>query len=252
MYSELCEKLFEQNANNYIAVFNDLDKYFDTLVDTEKFMPYNEKVRSIWYWTSSVALFVKKHEVKLKYFGELRNHIAHGFKLDGKHYAIPSYHALDELGKYKDAIMKPITVGAMFKKNVYNCFLNDPLKDVMISMKNFGYTHVPVFNEKHELQWVLTQSAICEWLAYHMQDPEQAIESVQVSVVDLNLWIERYWMIAENTPLFTAPQLFEPSGLHQKRLWVLLMTETGNAQEPLTGLITTFDLPLISQHNFTE
>lgn len=152
MYSELCEKLFEQNANNYIAVFNDLDKYFDTLVDTEKFMPYNEKVKSIGYGTSSVALFVKKHELKLKYFGELRNHIAHGFKLDGKHYAIPSYHALDELGKYKDAIMKPITVGSMFKKNVYSCFLNDSLKEVMLSMKNFGYTHVPVYNEKHELQ----------------------------------------------------------------------------------------------------
>lgn len=85
-----------------------------------------------------------------------------------------------------------------------------------------------------------------------MQDTTQALDKVEVSVVDLNLGIERYGMIAENTALFTTPQFFEPSGLHQKRLGVLLMTETGNPQETLTGIITTFDLPLITQHNFME
>jgi hypothetical protein len=126
------------------------------------------------------------------------------------------------------------------------------LKEVMINMKNFGYTHVPVFNEKHQLQWVLTQSAICEWLAYHMQDPAQPLESVQVGLVDLNAWIERYGLVEESKPLFATPQLFEPSWLNQKRLWVLLITEHGSADEPLTWIITTFDLPLITEYNFME
>ncbi|MEI7478514.1 MAG: hypothetical protein WCJ81_08875 [bacterium] len=39
--------MFEQNASNYMAVFNDLDKYFDSLVSNEKFLPYNEKIKEI-------------------------------------------------------------------------------------------------------------------------------------------------------------------------------------------------------------
>lgn len=137
MYSELCEKLFEQNATNYMAVFNELDKHFDTLVGSEKFMPYNEKIKLIAQGSDSIALFAKKYEAKLKYFGELRNHIAHGFKLDGKHYAIPSYHAVDEIRKVKDAIMQPVTAGSFFSKTVYTCLTTDSLQEVMQSMRNF-------------------------------------------------------------------------------------------------------------------
>ncbi len=84
MYNELCEKISEQHANNFIAVFNELDKYFDTLVQdkTDRFMPYNEKVKLIAMDTTPVSMFVKKYEIKLKFFGELRNHITHGFKID--------------------------------------------------------------------------------------------------------------------------------------------------------------------------
>ncbi|MBP6085918.1 CBS domain-containing protein [Patescibacteria group bacterium] len=69
---------------------------------------------------------------------------------------------------------------------MYTCQATDSLKDVMIAMKNFGYTHVPVYDDKHVLLGVMTQSAICERLAYHMQDASQPLEVVQVSAVDLN------------------------------------------------------------------
>ena len=112
MYNELCEKIAEQNADNYLAVFNDLDKYFDTLVKshTDKFMPFNEKIKYIAQDTLPISLFVKKYETKLKYHGEVRNLVAHGRKIDGKHYAAPSYHALEELRKLKEAIIQPVIV----------------------------------------------------------------------------------------------------------------------------------------------
>ncbi len=252
MYSELCEKLFEQNANNYMAVFNELDKHFDTLVGSEKFMPYNEKIKTIAQWTTNVALFVKKYEAKLKYFWELRNHIAHGFKLDGKHYAIPSYHAVDELRKVTDAIVKPVTCGGVFSKTVYTCLTTDTLKEVMQSMKNFNYTHVPVYNEHHVFQWVLTQSTICEWLPLHLQEWNIALENVTIADIDLTLGSERYALVEQDKPLFSLPTMFETTGLNQKRLWVLLMTEHWDIAEPLVGIITTFDLPMITEYNFID
>jgi CBS domain len=185
MYSELCEKLFEQNANNYIAIFNELDKHFDVLADSEKFMPFNEKVKNIAQSDTSIGLFVKKYELRLKYFGELRNHIAHGFKLDGKHYAIPSYHALDELNKIKEVIMQPVTCGETFTKQVYTCQTTDTLHEVMQMMKNFNYTHVPIYNETRVLQGVLTQSMISERLEKNIQAHTDGLETTTIGQIDL-------------------------------------------------------------------
>ncbi len=251
MYNELCEKLAEQNANNYMAVFNELDKYFDTLVESDRwFMPFNEKVKHIALDTWTISAFVRKYETKLKYFWELRNHIAHGFKLDGKHYATPSYHGVEELRKIKEAIVQPITVASIYEKQVYTCQATDSLKDVMIAMKNFGYTHVPVYDDKHVLLGVMTQSAICERLAYHMQDASQPLEVVQVSAVDLNAWIERYALVEADKPLFSIAPLFEPSWLNRRILWALLITKNGKVDEPLMWIVTTYDLPAVTEYNF--
>lgn len=257
MYSELCEKLFEQNSNNYVAVFNELDKHLDGFVWTEKFLPYNEKIKEIAKGTTQVSLFIKKHQAKLKYFGELRNHIAHGFKLDGKHYAIPSYHALDELRKFKDAILKPITIGAVFKKQVFSCLTTDSLAEIMQSMRNFHYTHVPVYNEQRELQWLLTQGVLCDWLASQKMLSNTSLDNIHISDLDLSLGNERHEMVAESTSLFSIPSMFEHKNpqeawFNQRRLGALLITENGNPSETLTGLITTFDLPIITQYAFVE
>ncbi len=252
MYNELCEKISEQHANNFIAVFNELDKYFDTLVQdkTDRFMPYNEKVKLIAMDTTPVSMFVKKYEIKLKFFGELRNHITHGFKIDGIHYATPSYHGVEELRKIKEAIVKPVTIWEIYKKQVFTCTTNDLLKDIMIEMKNFGYTHVPVYNEKKKFQWLLTQSAICERLAYHMQDTTKPLDTVLVQDVDLNAWIERHVFVEESKPLFSVPQLFEHPGTNWKILWSLLITSHWDDTEELLWIITTYDLPAVTEFNF--
>lgn len=252
MYNELCEKISEQHANNFIAVFNELDKYFDTLVQdkTDRFMPYNEKVKLIAMDTTPVSMFVKKYEIKLKFFGELRNHITHGFKIDWVHYATPSYHWVEELRKIKEAIVKPVTIGAIYNKKVFTCSTSDLLKDTMIEMKNFWYTHVPVYNEKKEFQWVLTQSAICERLAYHMQDTTKPLDTVLVQDVDLKAWIERHVFVQESKPLFSVPQLFERPGSDGKILWSVLITAKWNDNEELVWIITTYDLPAVTEFNF--
>lgn len=257
MYSELCEKLFEQNANNYVAVFNELDKHLDSFVWTEKFLPYNEKLKEIAKGSSSLSLFIKKYQKKLRYFGELRNHIAHGFKIDGKHYAIPSYHAVDELRKFRDAIIKPTTVGEVFKKQVFSCMTNDSLKEVMQSMRNFHYTHVPIYNEARFLTGVLTQGVICDWLATQQELPDWNIDNIRINDLDLTLGNERYTVISQDTSLFSVPPMFDQRdenqrGIHQRKLGSLFITEHGDPQEPLIGVITTFDLPRITQYAFVE
>jgi hypothetical protein len=43
------EKQQEEQAivMRYLSLFNELDKYFDTLVETDRFIPYNDKLKQI-------------------------------------------------------------------------------------------------------------------------------------------------------------------------------------------------------------
>ena len=45
----LSEKEKEEQAivMKYLSLFNELDKFFDTLVETDRFMPYNDKLKQI-------------------------------------------------------------------------------------------------------------------------------------------------------------------------------------------------------------
>ena len=41
------EKKEQAIVMRYLSLFNELDKYFDTLVETDRFMPYNDKLKQI-------------------------------------------------------------------------------------------------------------------------------------------------------------------------------------------------------------
>ena len=41
------EKEEQAIVMRYLSLFNELDKYFDTLVETDRFMPYNDKLKQI-------------------------------------------------------------------------------------------------------------------------------------------------------------------------------------------------------------
>jgi hypothetical protein len=73
-------------------------------------------------------------------------------QLEGKNIGTAKDYLFLEFQKIKEAIVKPVIIGTIYTKKVFICSTNDLLKDIMIQMKNAGYTHVPVYNEKHEFQ----------------------------------------------------------------------------------------------------
>lgn len=89
---------------------------------------------------------MKKHQAKLKYFGELRNHIAHGQQLEGQYYSVPTYHAVDELRKCKDQILQPVPCFDVFKKEVVSCKASDLLQNAIIQMRNNNNSHLPIYD----------------------------------------------------------------------------------------------------------
>jgi len=101
---------------------------------------------------------VKIFQNDLKYFGELRNHISHGLKVDEYMYAIPTQRAIDKLADLVEKIVSPPLCIDFFRKEVHSVRYSDSLKDLLNAMKQYGYTHVPVYSAAEDFLGVVTES----------------------------------------------------------------------------------------------
>jgi len=102
-------------SETYLALFNEIDKHLDLVVNqTDRFMPYNQKLKFIAKGNYSISKFVRLHDHSLKYFGELRNMISHGLRESREVYAEPSAFALEQIKTYRDTITRPLKITDIF------------------------------------------------------------------------------------------------------------------------------------------
>ncbi len=147
----------EDSTMEYLALFNAIDKHLDKVLGEDVFLPFNEKIKRIAHGHYPISWFVKLHQYQLKYFGELRNHITHGIKQHGHTMAYPSSHAIAKLQRFKESILQPPRAIDVFARKVYTCLDTDLFTDVLSMMHEYGYTHVPVYDEAGHFVGVLTE-----------------------------------------------------------------------------------------------
>ena len=134
------------NSQQFIEQFNLIDKFFDHLLGNERFMPYNEKLKTIRQGGFALSRFVNIHQRELKYLGEIRNLLSHGLKIQGKELWCPTEHALTLLATYHDAITSPPTCYTLFKKPVYHAHMHDSLLGIVNN--NIDHVHhIPLYDK---------------------------------------------------------------------------------------------------------
>jgi hypothetical protein len=110
------------------------------------YLPYNEKLKRIISSKYTISWFIKIHQFQLRYFGEIRNQITHGIKLDGHTYVYPSPYAIVQLAKYADSIKSPPRCIDIFGKPVFVCNETDRLERIIQIMQENNYSHIPVYD----------------------------------------------------------------------------------------------------------
>lgn len=116
------------------------------MIGAKNYIPYTEKIAIIAEGTYAQTPFVREHQNKLRYFGDLRNQLVHGFSLDKNHYVVASDYAVEQIKRAYEALTKPKTVKEVFSHDVYICHTTDSLKSVIKIMKEERNTHVPVYD----------------------------------------------------------------------------------------------------------
>jgi hypothetical protein len=151
------QQLEQSRVMQFLSLFNEIDKYFDKVLGTERFLPYNDKLKQIMQGQYPISRFVKIFQNDLKYFGELRNHISHGLKVDEYMYAIPTQKAIDKLADFVDKIVEPPLCIEYFRKEVHSVQLSSSFSLLLKLMKTEHYMLVPVYDHEKFLG-VVTES----------------------------------------------------------------------------------------------
>lgn len=183
----------------------------------KKYVPYHERITMISTSKVSISRFVQQFEDKLRYFGDLRNQLVHGFRLDNRHYLIVSDHAIDQITNIHDELTKPKTVAEIYTEQVIVAQDDHTIADVLAVMKTENLKYMPIVNSD-SLQGVLSFQDI---IARLVDQPQIDTQTTKVVDIDVNIYAE-YIHIPADQSIYEVQTLFTK----HENIEVLLITQT--------------------------
>jgi len=135
------------NSNLFLAAFNQIDKFLTWTLKLKSYVPYHERITMVTRAKTPITQFVRMFEDKLRYFGDLRNQIVHGYRLDQHHYLYVSNYALEQIQQLHDELIKPKTAFSIFQTPVAKLHMENTVKECVSRLHELGKRYAPVFDE---------------------------------------------------------------------------------------------------------
>jgi predicted transcriptional regulator len=187
----------------------------------------------------------------LKSSASLRNHIVHETMQPGEYLSVPRASIVKKLEDTADRMEKPPVV-AMFNTDVLTFHTTDTVATVLHTIHETDFSQFPIYDEDDHFVGLLTENGIVRWLADHnlkegadLADLERTVEqALRVQEVPQN-----YQFVARDMTTIEAVNIYA----RYPQLEALLITETGDKQQTLTGIMTRFDaLDIVDDERHTD
>lgn len=114
----------------FLAHFNTIDKQLDDIVQSDKFLPYNEKINKIAHGHYAISPWVRHHSDQLKYLGEIRNLLIHHQGEDHNYVQI-TQEAIDDIVTLSKFLATPPSMTDYMSSPVVTCAPSDHVRDVL-------------------------------------------------------------------------------------------------------------------------
>lgn len=193
---------------------------------------------------SQNAVVVYKESVIWDLYG-LRNVFSHGDR--SSYVAEVTEFAFKELENIINLLKNPPTAYDVFKRDVYCAKSSDITDEVINKMKENIYTHVPIY-EDGVLIGVFSETSLFDWLADNIDKGNAKFNKQRMSIFNkkyLNCKSNFCGYIKKDTNVFDIQKRFEDAILKKNRLGALFITDNGEKNKEIVGIITAWDLPEI-------
>ena len=111
-------------------------------------------------------------------------------------------------------------------------------------MKNKGFSHIPVLNDKNAVVGVFSPNALFNYFTEHT---DQDISHLSTKDIEPYLSLdksfsEKYCFVAANLGEEEVADTFVNNYLNNKKIAMVFVTQSGKQNEPLIGVIVLKDL----------
>lgn len=209
----------------------------------EKYPDANPKTSSV------VMMYIQDPESepvrnKLDTCREVRNLLTHNAADDGSPIVEPSQALLDSLYEIISYIEKPQSALEYATKadNILRAHPNERILDVMRRMYKNGFSHVPVIDDDR-LTGVFSKSSVFRYLIEKGYiDDDARIHEMRDSIKITGQRGCRYVYLPASATYLEARAKFENMSGRNNRLAAIFITETGDENGALLGMITPWDV----------
>ncbi|MGI6663609.1 MAG: CBS domain-containing protein [Bacillota bacterium] len=192
---------------------------------------------------------VRRYRDDLVEFAELRNAIVHERISPDYLIAVPLLETVERIEEIARVLASPPTVYPRFRKEVAVFSPRDSLKKVFQVMHRKGFTQFPVY-EDGVYRGLLTDRSIARWVAGLMAGgmAKASVGEVLSGVsVDEVLASEknphRARFVSRRSTVYEVEEIFREASRRERwRVAAVLITENGNPEEELLGIVTPSDL----------
>jgi CBS domain-containing protein len=228
------------NADRFLNAFNTIEQELYRILDLGQHRRFYELVKQ----ASRVNPVVERYKADLMEYGDLRNAIVHT-RTDGRVMAEPNDQAVEEIEQIASYLREPPKVVPLFQKEVVTMAAGDPIRKAIKFMYDRGYSQVPI-SSGGSVTALLTAGTVVRWLADCLEQGAFNPHETPISaVLEYTEHAQNYIFVNTATSLFDVQDMFYQYEQGGKKLEAILITENADPAEPLLGIITIWDLPLV-------
>lgn len=186
---------------------------------------------------------------RLQKLRTIRNVFVHNPRKEGEDITILNDSAVEFLNKTIEIVKTLPKVGNVCKplKDVFSCRLDTLISDVVAKMVKCVYSHVPVLDDQNKVIGVFSESTMLEMHKSGWTHKNTAkVKSINDLVPIGRHKADVFPVVAMSTPVSYLRRLTSEALAAGKRIGLFLVTENGQEDEPLAGILTVWDLAGVS------
>ena len=227
------------NVQRFLDAFAMIEKCLKQITGMTRYTGFFQLLNQ----ASKRNALVRKAQLELQEYAELRNAIVHQRSGDGNILAIPVEEVVEDIERLAKQLSDPERVGTHFQKPVRICHPDTDIHVAFDIMNKMETSKVPVYAQGgfHSL---LTMEMIARWMMNQCKHQQPIAGQVSDCLVYRSKQ-ERVRFLPKDATVSEAQELFEDA-LHKGiSLSAILITESGQTHQKPIGIITVSDLPLL-------
>ncbi|MFS0671802.1 CBS domain-containing protein [Ornithinibacillus sp. 179-J 7C1 HS] len=224
----------ERNSDRFITAFNRIDKALDSELESNKGIGFSKAVRILTKYNP----VIRRYKDDLLEFAELRNAIVHNRIDIVQVIAEPHDSIVEQIERIEQEITKPKLVIPQFEKQVHSFEINDSLSSLLDAVEEKGYSKFPVYDGEN-FKGLVTENGITKWLS---ENKEASTKEILLHEILPYQKENNHEFINKTASIYEAVELFKENIGKGNRLDALLITNNGEKNEKLLGIITAWDI----------